>query len=166
MITQPDGSSKIACVNKDKVPGPGSYNSRSVVKNQRHGQRFGSEKRVNSAMLMGVKNPGPNAYNASNRSVTRAAPRYGFGTSNQRPQSCGTFMKAPGPGNYDVKGHCGNASRGASLGKRLPGPKSTADLVPGPGSYNNPGTRNNVSIKSQPNWKIGTASRDDELRVK
>jgi len=69
MITQPDGSSKVYAQNKDPVPGPGSYNSKSAVKNLKGGYRMGSEKRVNSAMLMGVKNPGPNAYNSSTRSV-------------------------------------------------------------------------------------------------
>jgi hypothetical protein len=72
--------------------------------------------------------------------------------------------KVPGPGSYAARSTLD--ARGKSLAKRLPGPKSTADSVPGPGSYDQPNSRNNLSIKSAPNWRIGTASRDDELRVK
>jgi len=38
-------------------------------------------------------------------------------------------------------------------------------INPGPGTYASPGTRSNPMLKSSPNWKIGSASRDDELRV-
>lgn len=37
---------------------------------------------------------------------------------------------------------------------------------PGPGAYSSPGPRDNPMLRSSPNWKIGSASRDDDLRVK
>lgn len=86
-------------------------------------------------MLLGGKNPGPNAYNEQSKmSVMKQGPRYGFGGMEQRPATAEMRKKVPGPGSYAARSTLDG--RGKSLAKRLPGPKSTADLVPGPGSYN------------------------------
>jgi len=59
----------------------------------------------------------------------------------------------------------GNESQGKTLGLKHANIKSTVALNPGPGAYNSPGQAMNPMLRKSPNWKIGSAKRDDQERV-
>lgn len=87
-ITADGGHEKLTQSCDFVVPGPGTYSAKNDVVYRNHGNsKFGTETRpsINQANL--GANPAPNAYSRdSKNNVLKAAPKFGFGTS-QRPQS-------------------------------------------------------------------------------
>lgn len=110
--------------------------------------------------------PGPAAYRSdAKNSVIRRAPSFGFGTS-VRPHSAQSQVKVPGPGSYTLRGLTGNESQGKTLGLKHANIKSTVAFNPGPGTYDAPCQSANPMLRKSPNWKIGSATRDEQDRIK
>ena len=57
----------------------------------------------------------------------------------------------------------GSESQGKSLGKRLPAPRTSNMVSPGPGTYD---AKAEASLLSSPGWKIGTSTRNDTDKQK
>jgi len=96
-------------------------------------------------------------------SVIKRAPSFGFGTSTRA--SSATTRNVPGPGAYPSVTLIGKdfRSRGKSLSFRQPNPyeKETPAYNPGPGAYNSPACKDNVMLKFNPSWGMGSSTRDD-----
>lgn len=114
------------------MPGPGVYN---IIKDlvEKHGIRFGSEKR--QGMEEKRKVPGPGAYNASDAAGKIDKIRIvKFGSSLRDPAK--KSFDTPGPGAYPVKNKIGSEGRKFTLSGR---PKTSEKLraqFPGPAAYN------------------------------
>lgn len=98
--------------------------------------------------------------------VIKRAPSYGFGTSTRAGSA--TTRNVPGPGSYPSVTLIGKEfkSRGKSLSFRHPmnHEKETPAHNPGPGAYNSPACKDNVMLKFEPSWKMGSSTRNDYTR--
>ena len=73
-------------------------------------------------------------------------------------------LAVPGPGNYSVPQLVGNESVGKTLHSKLNPSfeKPGANKFPGPGEYQD---MYKSAKKSEPQWRIGTSIRDQELKI-
>ncbi len=73
-------------------------------------------------------------------------------------------MSVPGPGTYAIRQMVGNETVGKTLSMKLcPGfEKPGANNFPGPGTYDG---NFRTTKKSDPNWKIGSSTRDDKEKI-
>lgn len=164
IVINPEGNhEKMTPGNSLNVPGPGTYTSQFKQVETSLSSAFSKEKRAGLNVKGAERLPAANAYNqdAKNK-VLKHSPAFGFGTS-KRPASCDS-RRVPGPGAYTQKGVMGSDSQGCTLGKKLSQPRTSNMTAPGPGTYNfmlaDKNLRTNLSAK------IGTSTRDDELKAK
>ncbi|CDW84498.1 UNKNOWN [Stylonychia lemnae] len=143
---------------KDGIPGPGEYQNANDTNKSIPSMKFGTSSRLSLEINKNI--PGPGDYVGNFENISRAAPKFGFG-SGQRDDSLGKLKKfIPGPGQYEPPEIIGKEGQSKSMGI-----KPTIDLQekelkskPGPGQYDpNP----DAMLKNSPNLKIGTAKRDD-----
>lgn len=89
-------------------------------------------------------------------------PTWKFGTGSKTDKN--PYDGNPGPGNYNVVKSLGDNAPKYSLTSKnyYSGGSSAKNLVPGPGQYT---VENSKQAQSKPpTWKMGTASRDDNLK--
>ena len=140
-------------------PGPGMYNN-SQSYNFNHTKapayRIGTAKRRGLYNTDG--NPGPGQYSSTNPNFYRPkTPSWKIGTG-MRPDLNPVDKSVPGPGNYNVSKGLGNGPKYTIVGKGNIG--SIKNGSPGPGQYN----ETMYDKTKNPAWKIGTGSRDDNLK--
>lgn len=155
------GSASREIIDKQRVPGPGSYSHRHYMGSE--GNCFScTPRRVKGAAAIdqpgpGAHNlkglvgttgpkftatprrgdpskaaaPGPGAYNQGDDALFQAAQKSSFGTST-RP-TIGESSKTPGPGTYNHKEHVGFHGQQYSMQSRREGVK--LQTTPGPGAH-------------------------------
>lgn len=113
-------------------PGPGNYNPDYKKSND---FKYTMRIRPNSAASL-MNNPGPGAYNLRKiDSDLLKTHSYKFGTETKHKEPNFTYIKSPGPGNYDYdRAKVTSAAPKFSFGKELRGDNSRA-RTPGPGQY-------------------------------
>ena len=156
------------------VPGPGNYNEIDTKHVSESITKYSFSKEVRMKELRSVS-PGPGSYRAVNIEViSEKVPKYSIGKS-ERPKDIflnveegsqffgqstdGKRSSFPGPGQYKIEDNSINKPRSRSV--ILDKSKRESDFdnkVPGPGAYENDGTK----IKtSNPKWSIGKDERED-----
>lgn len=144
----------------DRAPGPGAYNevNPSNYKNKMPSYRIGTAKR--RGLYNSLDNPGPGAYGPANCTnfVRPKTPSWKIGTG-KRPDLNPGDKSTPGVGNYEIsKGIGSGAPKYTMVGKGRAGDSKNGN--PGPGAYN----ETNAAFRKNPSWKIGTGTRDDNLK--
>lgn len=166
------------------IPGPGSYNSKSIVGTEgvRHTIYF---KPSDNDPKYGQSSPGPAAYNVQGRktspsfSIGRSRAnketKEGPGPSNYRPKVgcchpsspswkiCKSSREiifgkndTPDPGAYNLPGLIGKAPRAVLSGKRV---QEKPEEVPGPGAYN---PNHKVVTETYPGIFVSTGPRTEK----
>lgn len=143
------------------VPGPGQYNNSNVnyYRPKSPSYKIGTAQRQDLYKFL-EGNPGPGQYGVNNSTnFTRPkTPSWIIGKG-QRPPLNQVDPSVPGPGNYNIGGLLGKGPKYSIVGKNTYGNKNND--VPGPGQYNSDSMSN---LKKEPAWKIGTGSRDDNIK--
>jgi hypothetical protein len=106
--------------------------------------------------------PGPGNYQPNVNSNKIKGPSWRFGTSNKTDAN--PYASNPGPGNYNISKGLGQDAPKYSLTSKnnYSGGSAAKNLVPGPGQYSLENSQQTMT--KPPTWKIGTASRDDNLK--
>jgi hypothetical protein len=119
---------------KNKVPGPGSYPSKSTVG---EGPKIGLSPRINPLKPTAIV-PGPGAYEPKHNAVVDKTPSPGIGYGDRNSLQTKTTTNVPGPGAYvstDMKASAPKFGFGTS--QRV---TQKANPNPGPGNYSLPPT--------------------------
>lgn len=142
------------------VPGPGQYNGSMINRPKSPSYKIGTAQRQGLYNFL-EGNPGPGQYvpdNCTNK-VRPKTPSWVIGSSKRPPLNPGDST-VPGVGNYNVSQGLGKGPKYTMVGKNTYG-ANWKNGVPGPGQYEN---NAEVTAKKSPIWKIGTGSRDDDLK--
>jgi len=143
------------------VPGPGQYTTSgaNILHSKAPAYRIGTAQR--RGLYNTDNNPGPGQYGPDNCTnyVRPKTPSWVIGTG-KRGNLNQTDKNNPGPGNYNIsKGIGANAPKYSITGKGNYGYINNGN--PGPGQYNS----DNFKTKTHnPAWKIGTGTREDNLK--
>ena len=142
------------------VPGPGQYSSNNYgyLRIKSPSYKIGTAKR--GGLYNSVDNPGPGQYSTNNSTnFTRPkTPSWVIGTGKRGPLAL-IDKNNPGPGNYNINKSIGSGAPKYSMtGKGNYG--YIINSNPGPGQYSD----NMKNKKHYPAWKIGTGSREDQLK--
>jgi len=142
------------------IPGPGQYNTDNYNKiiTKLPSFKIGKEKRFSNIF---TENPGPGSYDYADsaNNIKLKKPSWKIGTSLRQPLN--DITDSPGPGRYNlIKNFGDNAPQYSMRGKDN---DVNQFITPGPGKYN---IDQLLTSKHYPSWKIGTSSRDDDLRMK
>lgn len=114
-VNPESGTHTKMATNIEKTPAPGQYETVTIEKNVKSGNRFGNEPRPGMGAKGAANVPAPNAYNQdAKKAAIKSAPSYGFGTS-RRPQTVNPAKQAPGPGTYNLKGITGTEGHAKTL---------------------------------------------------
>lgn len=145
------------------TPGPGQYkeSKTDAYLPKPPIMKIGKSKRVNELTNPTNKTPGPGQYNDDKtiKYIKIKHPSWKIGSSQRRALSQ-SDKNVPGVGNYNISGSFGKYAPHYTM--RIKGSSSNYKTdVPGPGQYKN--EKMNL-YKHYPSWKIGTSSRDDEMR--
>lgn len=144
-------------------PGPGTYQLRKLDSDllNKHGVKFGYEKKLKEPDFTYIKSPGPGNYEFDRQKVNQSAPKFSFGKelrgNEMRP-------KTPGPGSYELKPKLGAEAPKISMSFYRP-LSSVPQESPGPGAYQ-PNLKNK---NKSPEYKIGSSKReivDKETKLK
>ena len=144
------------------TPGPGAYRESKInfYKEKPPYTKLGKSKRLLELLKINT-NPGPGQYSSlESKNYTQAkSPSWKMGTSIRKALSQ-TDVSFPGVGKYNIAGTPGSNAPKYSMRIKSFFSRFKND-VPGPGQYDNA----NMSIYNKaPSWKIGTLTRDAELR--
>ena len=152
--------SKYVAKSMDSMPGPGQYKTDNYynVLNKLPSIKIGKEKRFSDLNIF-ADNPGPGQYKGSeNVKYTKLnKPSWSIGTSVRKPLN--DITDSPGPGKYNISRNLGDNSPHYSM--RIKDNDLVKFDTPGPGRYNNDQFN---TYKHYPSWKIGTSSRNDDLK--
>lgn len=144
------------------VPGPGQYNATNTnnYRPKTPCYKIGTAKR-DGLNRFTEGNPGPGQYAPNNctNHVRPKTPSWVIGTGKRPPLNPGDAT-VPGPGNYNIGKNLGQGPKYSMVGKNNYGAESMA-WVPGPGQYEG---NNQSNMTKNPAWKIGTSTRDDNLK--
>ena len=152
---------KLKSKSMEYLPGPGQYktNNYNMILKKLPDIKIGTAQRFSTSNLFS-ESPGPGQYNDADmvKFVKLKKPSWKIGTSSRKPLN--ELGDSPGPGRYDISKHIGDGApqysirtKDKEVGKRF--------ITPGPGRYNNGKLTN---FKHYPSWKIGTSTRDDNLK--
>ena len=145
------------------VPGPGQYSATNsnYYRPKSPSYKIGTAKREGLYKFL-EGNPGPGQYGPENctNQVRPKTASWKMGTG-QRPPLNAVDPSTPGPGNYNIGENLGQRGPKYSMvGKNTYGDR-VGNGVPGPGQYEG-GIQTNLT--KNPAWKIGTSTRDDDLK--
>ena len=144
------------------TPGPGAYRESKInfYKKKPPYAKLGKSKRLLEILKINT-NPGPGHYSylESEKLVKVKSPSWKMGTSIRKSLSQ-TDVSFPGVGRYSISGTPGANAPKFSMRIKSFMSRFKND-VPGPGQYDSM----NMSIYNRaPSWKMGTLTRDSELR--
>lgn len=103
--------------------------------------------------------PGPGNYTPDLKNSKINAPLWKFGTSHRTDKN--PLIENPGPGNYNYLQAFGSQAPKYSLTAKNYYKGDTLK-VPGPGQYES--NKTNYTSNKPPTWKIGTSTREDNLK--
>lgn len=152
-------------IDQSKItPGPGAYRESQInfYLKKPPSTKIGKSKRLLSLLKLNT-NPGPGHYSnlESEKYVQIKNPSWKIGTSIRKSLSQ-VDISYPGVGNYTISGTLGSDSPKFSIRKRRSFWSKIKEGFPGPGQYESMNL-NNIYNRS-PSWKMGSSTRDEELR--
>jgi hypothetical protein len=134
-----------------KQPGPGAYESKSIIGTESQGKTLGSK--LGNPKSSNMLTPGPGTYNAKHEASLQASPGWKMGTSTRDDKAKARLQSSvPPPNTYNPNFSATKSkdpSFGFGSGKRQP--MSAKFQVPAPGTYTVPGA---VS-KEGPSYHMG-----------
>jgi hypothetical protein len=121
---------------KKAVPGPGTYENKTIIGKDGLSKTFGTKSDMNSSFAGPSRNvPGPGAYNTTLTNL-KTNPKFGIGTSKRDNERHNSSVLSASPGSYDPKIEFSKTQMpkiGFGSSKRAP--LNHDNKAPGPGEY-------------------------------